>query len=283
MRHQDPVAHFRQHRRPPTGGLEAVKTLQNNEKVDSEAMTELTGKMALVTGGSRGIGAAVAIALAGRGADVAITYNSSPDDAAAVVKEIEAAGRRGFAIKADSADAGAVTAAVGRAYEVLGGLDVFVNNAGVGAMGMIGDVTLEDLDRVLAINVRGVYVAAQAAAGVMADGGRMIHIGSCIADRNTGPGMSLYTMSKSAVVGMNKGLARDLGARGITSNVVQPGPIDTSMNPADGPFAAPQRAFLALDRFGTVDDVAAAVLYLAGPGAAYVTGTELSVDGGHAA
>jgi NAD(P)-dependent dehydrogenase (short-subunit alcohol dehydrogenase family) len=246
-------------------------------------MTELKNKMALVTGGSRGIGAAVAVALAVGGADVAITYHRSPDEAAAVVKEIEAAGRRGFAIPANAADAGAVREAVGTAYEVLGGLDVFVNNAGVGTMGMLGDVTLEELDRVLAVNVRGLYVAAQAAAAVLADGGRMIHIGSCIADRNTGPGMSLYAMSKSAVVGMNRGLARDLGARGITSNVVQPGPTDTSMNPADGPFAAAQRSFLALDRFGTVDDVAAAVLYLAGPGGSYVTGTELNVDGGHAA
>ncbi|WP_328328819.1 SDR family oxidoreductase [Kribbella sp. NBC_00382] len=246
-------------------------------------MTELNGKMAMVTGGSRGIGAAVAVALAVGGADVAITYHRSPDEAAAVVKEIEAVGRRGFAIPANAADAGAVREAVGTAYEVLGGLDVFVNNAGVGTMGMLGDVTLEELDRVLAVNVRGLYVAAQAAAAVLADGGRMIHIGSCIADRNTGPGMSLYAMSKSAVVGMNRGMARDLGARGITSNVVQPGPTDTSMNPADGPFAAAQRSFLALDRFGTVDDVAAAVLYLAGPGGAYVTGTELNVDGGHAA
>jgi 3-oxoacyl-[acyl-carrier protein] reductase len=246
-------------------------------------MNELMGKAALVTGGSRGIGAAVAVALASSGADVAVTYKSSPEDAAAVVKQIEAAGRRGFAIEADAADAEAMKAAVTRAYDVLGGLDVFVNNAGVGTMGMIGEVTLEELDRVLAVNVRGLYVAAQAAAGVLADGGRMIHIGSCIADRNTGPGMSLYAMSKSAVVGLSKGLARDLGARGITSNVVQPGPTDTSMNPADGPFAAVQRSFLALDRFGTVEDVAAAVLYLAGPGGAYVTGTELSVDGGHAA
>jgi 3-oxoacyl-[acyl-carrier protein] reductase len=246
-------------------------------------MTELTGKLALVTGGSRGIGAAAALALADRGADVAITYNSSPDDAAAVVKQIEATGRRGFAIEADAADAGAVRAAVARAAEVLGGLDIFVNNAGVGAMGLITDVALADLDRVIAINVRGLYVAAQAAAAQLSDGGRMIHIGSCIADRNTGPGMTLYAMSKSAVVGLNKGLARELGGRGITSNVIQPGPTDTSMNPADGPFAEAQRSFLALDRFGTVDDVAAAVLYLAGPGGSYVTGTELSVDGGHAA
>lgn len=246
-------------------------------------MTDLTGKLALVTGGSRGIGAAAAIALAGRGADVAITYKSSPADAAEVVKAIEAAGQRGFALEADAADAEAIEAAVERAAHELGGLDILVNNAGIGAMGMITDVTTEDLDRVLAINVRGVYVAARAAAARMSDGGRMIHIGSCIADRNTGPGMTLYAMSKSAVVGLNKGLARELGSRGITSNVVQPGPTDTSMNPADGPFAAAQRAFLALDRFGTVGDVAAAVLYLAGPGGSYVTGTELNVDGGHAA
>lgn len=246
-------------------------------------MTELTGKLALVTGGSRGIGAGVAIALATAGADVAITYNSSADDAATVVKQIEATGRRGFAFEADAADAAALTEAVERASVVLGGLDVFVNNAGVGTMGMIGDVALEEVDRVLAINVRGLYVAAQAAAGRLADGGRMIHVGSCIADRNTGPGMTLYSMSKSAVVGLNKGLARELGARGITSNVVQPGPTDTAMNPADGPFAEAQRKFLALDRFGTVDDVAAAVLYLAGPGGSYVTGTERNVDGGHAA
>jgi len=245
--------------------------------------SDLIGTSALVTGGSRGIGAAVAIALAGQGADVAFTYNNAADEADRVAKEIEAAGRRAVAIKADAADADAIKAAVNRAADELGGLDIFVNNAGVGAVGMITEVALEDLDRVLAINVRGAYLAAQAAAFRLSDGGRMIHIGSCIADRNTGPGMALYPMSKSALVGLNKGLARDLGSRGITSNVVQPGPTDTAMNPADGPFAAQQRSFLALDRFGTVDDVAAAVLYLAGLGGSYVTGTELSVDGGHAA
>jgi NAD(P)-dependent dehydrogenase (short-subunit alcohol dehydrogenase family) len=236
-----------------------------------------------VTGGSRGIGAAVAVALATQGADVAFTYNNSADEAGRVAKEIEAAGRRAIAIKADAADPDAIKAAVALAADEFGGLDIFVNNAGIGAVGMITEVSLEDLDQVLAINVRGVYLAAQAAAARLSDGGRMIHIGSVIADRNAGPGMALYAMSKSAIVGLNKGLARDLGSRGITSNVVQPGPTDTAMNPADGPFAAPQRSFLALDRFGTVDDIAAAVLYLAGPGGSYVTGTELTVDGGHAA
>ncbi|QNE18786.1 SDR family oxidoreductase [Kribbella qitaiheensis] len=246
-------------------------------------MTELTGKLALVTGGSRGIGAAAAVALAERGADVAFTYRSSADDAAQVVKQIEANGRRGFAIEADAADAEAIERAVVQAVDVLGGLDILVNNAGVGAMGMITDVAIEDLDRVLAVNVRGVYVAAQAAASRLSEGGRMIHIGSCAAARVTTPGMTLYAMSKAALVGLNKGLARELGSRGITSNVIQPGPIDTSMNPADGPYAEAQRSFLALDRFGTPEEVAAAVVYLAGPGAAYLTGTELTIDGGHAA
>ena len=245
--------------------------------------SDLTGNSALVTGGSRGIGAAVAIALAVQGADVAFTYNNAADEAARVAKEIEAAGRRAIPIKANAADADAIKAAVSQAADEFGVLHIFVSNAGIGAVGMISEVALEDLDQVLAINVRGVYLAAQAAAARLSDGGRMIHIGSCISDRNAGPGMTLYAMSKSAMVGLNKGLARDLGSRGITSNVVQPGPTDTSMNPADGPFAAQQRSFLALDRFGTVDDVAAAVLYLAGPGGSYVTGTELNVDGGHAA
>jgi 3-oxoacyl-[acyl-carrier protein] reductase len=246
-------------------------------------MTELTGKLALVTGGSRGIGAAAAVALAERGADVAITYRSSPDDAAQVVKRIEAAGRRGFAIEADAAAAEAVKSAVARAADVLGGLDILVNNAGVGAIGMITEVSLEDVDRVLAVNVRGAYVAAQAAASVLSDGGRMIHIGSCAAARVTSPGMTLYAMSKSALIGLSKGLARELGHRNITSNVIQPGPIDTSMNPADGPFAEAQRSFLALDRFGAPEEIAAAVTYLAGPAGAYITGTNLTIDGGHTA
>ncbi|WP_232828415.1 SDR family oxidoreductase [Kribbella monticola] len=246
-------------------------------------MTELTGKLALVTGGSRGIGAAAAVALAERGADVAITYRSSPEDAAQVVKRIEAAGRRGFAIEADAADAEAVKGAVTQAADGLGGLDILVNNAGVGAIGMITDFAVEDVDRVLAVNVRGAYVAAQAAASVLSAGGRMIHIGSCAAARVTSPGMTLYAMSKSALIGLSKGLARELGHRNITSNVIQPGPIDTSMNPADGPFAEAQRSFLALDRFGTAEEVATAITYLAGPAAAYVTGTELTLDGGHTA
>ncbi|MGW1344885.1 SDR family NAD(P)-dependent oxidoreductase [Kribbella sp. NPDC002412] len=246
-------------------------------------MNELTGKKALVTGGSRGIGAATAIALAERGADVALTYNSSPDAAAKVVKEIEALGRRAYALPVDAADASAVADGVALAAERLGGLDILVNNAGVGAIGPMNDFTLDDIDRVLAVNIRGVYAAAQAAAPRLSDGGRLIHLGSCAAARVTSPGMTLYAMSKAALVGLSKGLARELGARGITSNVVQPGPIDTDMNPADGPFAAPQIADLALSRFGTPTEVAAAITYLAGPQAAFLTGTELTLDGGHTA
>ncbi|HEU4948864.1 MAG TPA: SDR family oxidoreductase [Kribbella sp.] len=246
-------------------------------------MSDLTGKLALVTGGSRGIGAAIALALAERGADVAFTYLSSTDEAAQVVKQIEATGRRGLAIQADAAEAVAVTAAVERAAVELGGLDILVNNAGVGASGPLTDVPLADVDRVLAVNVRAAYVAAQAAATRLREGGRIVHIGSCIVARNAGPGMTLYAMSKSALVGLNKGLARDLAARGITSNLVHPGPTDTDLNPADGPYADPQRALLALDRFGTTTEVAQAVAFLAGDGASYMTGAELTVDGGHAA
>jgi 3-oxoacyl-[acyl-carrier protein] reductase len=246
-------------------------------------MNELLGKKALVTGGSRGIGAATAIALARRGADVALTYNSSPDAAATVVKEIEALGRTAYALEVDAADAVAVADGVVRAADRLGGLDILVNNAGVGAIGPMTEFTLDDVDRVLAVNIRGVYAATQAAVPRLSDGGRLIHLGSCAAGRVTGPGMTLYAMSKAALIGMSKGLARELGPRGITSNVVQPGPIDTDMNPADGPFAAAQIADLALDRFGTPAEVAAAITYLAGPDAAYLTGTELTLDGGHTA
>ena len=246
-------------------------------------MNELLGKKALVTGGSRGIGAATAIALAEGGADVAFTYKTSADAAAKVVKEIEALGRRAFALEVDAADAVAVADGVQQAADRLGRLDILVNNAGVGAIAPITELTLADVDRVLAINVRGAYAAAQAAVLRLSDGGRMIHLGSCVTERVPGPGMTLYAMSKSAMTGLSKALARELGERGITSNVVHPGPIDTDMNPADGPFAAAQLTNLALPRFGTAAEVAAAVTYLAGPQTAYVTGTDLTIDGGHAA
>ncbi|WP_350281177.1 SDR family oxidoreductase [Kribbella sp. HUAS MG21] len=246
-------------------------------------MNALNNKFALVTGGSRGIGAATAIALAEQGADVAITYNTSADAAATVVKEIEARGRRGFAFAVDAGDAVAVGDVVRRAADALGGLDILVNNAGVGAIAPIGDLSLEDLDRVLAVNVRGVYAATQAAVPLLSDGARIIHLGSCAAERVTSPGMTLYAMSKAALVGLSKALARELGGRNITSNVVQPGPTDTTMNPADGPYAEAQIADLALNRFANPTEVANAITYLAGPHAAYLTGTTLTIDGGHTA
>ncbi|MFF0264751.1 SDR family oxidoreductase [Kribbella sp. NPDC004536] len=246
-------------------------------------MNELLGKKALVTGGSRGIGAATALALAERGADVAITYSSSVDAAATVVKEIEALGRRGVAFAVDAGDAVAAAEGVRRAAETLGGLDILVNNAGVGAIAPMTDLSLEDVDRVLAVNIRGVFATTQAAVPLLSDGARVIHLGSCVAGRVPFAGMTLYAMSKSALTGLSRALARELGPRNITSNVVQPGPIDTDMNPADAPSAEPQLTNLAIPRFGTPTEVAAAITYLAGPQTAYLTGTELTIDGGHTA
>ncbi|WP_328874734.1 SDR family oxidoreductase [Streptomyces sp. NBC_00287] len=241
----------------------------------------LDGKVALVTGGSRGIGAATAVRLARAGADVAVTYVNGKEAAHDVVRAVEALGRRGLALRADSADAGEAAGAVARTADALGGLDVLVNNVGVGVLGPLSSLSLDDVDRVLAVNVRSVFLASQAAASVMSDGGRIITIGTCMTQRVPGPGGTLYAMSKSALVGLTKALARELGGRGITANIVHPGPIDTDMNPADGPYAAGQASMTALGRFGTVGEVAETVVHLAG--AAYVTGSEYAVDGGHAA
>jgi NAD(P)-dependent dehydrogenase (short-subunit alcohol dehydrogenase family) len=243
----------------------------------------LNGKKALVTGGSRGIGAASALRLARAGADVALTYVNGKEAADEVVRAVEALGRQAVALRADAGDAQEAAGAVHGAAEALGGLDVLVNNAGVGVLGPLGDLGLADIDRVLAVNVRGVFLASQAAAARMADGGRIITIGTCMTQRVPGPGGTLYATGKAALTGLTKALARELGPRGITANVVHPGPTDTDMNPADGPYAAGQAAMTALGRFGTADEVAAMVAYLAGPDAAYVTGAEFSVDGGHAA
>ncbi|MCX4671077.1 SDR family oxidoreductase [Streptomyces sp. NBC_01381] len=246
-------------------------------------MSSLTGKTALVTGGSRGIGAAIALRLAQQGADVAITYVHGEAAALDVVAKIESAGQRGFAIKADAADPGDAAGAVERAADDLGRLDILVNNAGIGVLGPIGDLALADVDRVLDINVRAVFLASQAAAGRLADGGRIISTGSALARFAGGPGGTLYAMSKAALAGMSKPLARELAGRGITVNVVHPGAIDTDMNPADGPFAAPQRAATALARFGSADEVASLVAYLAGEEAGFITGAELVADGGYGA
>ncbi|MEV0170082.1 SDR family oxidoreductase [Streptomyces sp. NPDC050803] len=242
---------------------------------------DLDGKVALVTGGSRGIGAATALRLAREGASVAVTYVHGKEAADDVVRGVEALGRRAVALRADSADAEEAAGAVERTVAALGGLDVLVNNVGVGLLGPLESLSLDDVDRVLAVNVRGVFLASQAAAARMADGGRIITIGSCMVRRVPGPGGVLYAMSKSALVGLTKALARELGPRGITANVVHPGPIDTDMNPADGPYAPAQAAMTALGRFGRAEEVAGVVACLAGAG--YVTGAEFAVDGGHAA
>jgi 3-oxoacyl-[acyl-carrier protein] reductase len=243
-------------------------------------MGDLTGRAALVTGGSRGIGAAVARRLAHDGADVAITYRSATEQAARVVDEIRQLGRRGLALQADSADPDAVRAAVEETATRLGRLDVLVNNAGVFPFGPFEAVSLEELDRTTAIHVRSAFVAAQAASPHLGAGGRIISIGSNLAERAPHDGIALYAMTKSALTGLTRALARELGPRGITVNLVHPGSTDTDMNPADGPAADEQRALTALGRFQTAADVAATVAHLAGPGGRTITGTALLVDAG---
>jgi NAD(P)-dependent dehydrogenase (short-subunit alcohol dehydrogenase family) len=246
-------------------------------------MTDLIGKVALVTGGSRGIGAAICRRLAADGADVALTYARAEAQAQAVVTAIGAHGRRGVALEADSADPGAIKRVVTEVVERLGRLDILVNNAGIFPNGPFEDITLEELDRTLAVHVRAVFVASQAAAPHMRGGGRIISIGSCFVERVPYAGVSLYAMSKSALIGLTKGLARDLGPHGICVTLVHPGSTDTEMNPADGPTADAERAFIALRHYGRPEDVAATVAHLAGEGGRYITGTSIAVDGGFAA
>jgi 3-oxoacyl-[acyl-carrier protein] reductase len=241
---------------------------------------KLEGKIALITGGSRGIGAAIAKRLAADGAKVAITYTQGADAAASVVKEIERAGGKAIAIQADAVDAGAVKAAVEKTVATFGRLDVLVNNAGTAIPKKFEDTTLEELDRVININVRGVFVATQAALKHMKSGGRIIMIGSCVGERMMTPGLVPYSATKGAVKMFTQGLSREVGSRGITVNNIQPGPIDTDLNPAAGDWAAPQKSATALDRYGSVDEVAALVAFVAGPESSYITGANLTVDGG---
>jgi 3-oxoacyl-[acyl-carrier protein] reductase len=243
-------------------------------------MSKLAKKVALVTGGSRGIGAAIAKRLAADGASVAITYAKDASAASSVVKEIERRGGKAVAIQADAADPKAVKAAVEKAVATFGRLDVLVNNAGTAIPKKFEETTLEELDRVIDINVRGVFVATQAALKHMNDGGRIIMIGSCVGERMMTPGLVPYSATKGAVKMFTQGLSREVGSRGITVNNIQPGPIDTDLNPAAGDWAAPQKAATALDRYGSVDEVAALVAFVAGPESSYITGANLTVDGG---
>jgi 3-oxoacyl-[acyl-carrier protein] reductase len=243
-------------------------------------MSKLTEKVALVTGGSRGIGAAIAKRLAADGASVAITYAKDASAAAAVVKAIERDGGKAIAIQADATNAGAVEAAVEKTVATFGRLDVLVNNAGTAIPKTFEETTLEEMDRVIAINVRGVYVATQAALKHMKSGGRVIMIGSAVGERVAAPGLVPYAGTKGAVKMFTQALAREIGSRGITVNNVQPGPIDTDLNPAAGEWAVPQKAATSLDRYGRVDEVAALVAFVAGPESSYITGANLTVDGG---
>jgi 3-oxoacyl-[acyl-carrier protein] reductase len=243
-------------------------------------MIDLNGKRALVTGASRGIGAAIAQAFAANGADVAITFERSDERAAEVVRSIEAVGRRGFAIRADAADPVAVKAAVDEASRLLGGLDILVNNAAVAFYDTIADIDVTQIDAMLGINVRGPILTAQAAIPHLAPGGRIISLGSAGAERIVGDTGTVYFMTKSALHSFTRGLARELGPKDITVNLVQPGSTNTDMNPADGEFAEFQRSLMPLGRYGEPQDVAAAVAFLASPAARQITGTILTVDGG---
>jgi 3-oxoacyl-[acyl-carrier protein] reductase len=243
-------------------------------------MSKLAKKVALVTGGSRGIGAAIAKRLAADGASVAITYAKDANAASAVVKAIESAGGKALAIQADAADAKAINAAIEKTVATLGRLDVLVNNAGTAIPKPFEQTTLEEMDHMIDLNFRGVMVATQVGLKHMNDNGRVIMIGSCVGERMMTPGLAAYSATKGAVKMFTQGLAREVGNRGITVNNVQPGPIDTDLNPASGDWATPQIAVTALKRYGTVDEVAALVSFVASPESSYITGANLTVDGG---
>jgi 3-oxoacyl-[acyl-carrier protein] reductase len=240
----------------------------------------LEGKVALITGGSRGIGAAIAKRLAADGASVAITYAKDAAAASVVVKAIEGTGGKALAIQADSANAEAINAAVTKVVETFGGLDVLVNNAGTAIPKTFEEGTLEEFDHMINLNFRGILIATQAALKHMKNGGRIIMIGSCVGERMMTPGLAVYAATKGAVKMFTQGLTREVGGRGITVNNVQPGPIDTDLNPAAGDWAAPQKALTALNRYGTPEEVAALVAFVAGPESSYITGANLTVDGG---
>src|SRR5271155_2953892 len=243
-------------------------------------MSKLATKVALVTGGSRGIGAAIAKRLAADGASVAITYAKDACAASAVVKAIELGGGKAVAIQADAANVEAVKAAVEKTVETFGQLDVLVNNAGTAIPKTFEETTLEEMDRVIDINLRGTLATTQAALEHMSDGGRIIMIGSAVGERAVAPGLVPYAATKGAVKMFTQALSREVGSRGITVNNVQPGPIDTELDPASGEWAVPQKAATALNRSGHVDEIAAMVAFVASPESSYITGANLTVDGG---
>jgi 3-oxoacyl-[acyl-carrier protein] reductase len=251
--------------------------------MDNDGSKRLAGKAALVTGGSRGIGAAIAKRLAADGAAVAITYSASPARADEVVHAIESSGGRAMAIRADAADPEAVRRAVAATVEAFGGIDILVNNAGIGVIAPIEQFSMDDFERLIAVNVRGLFVASQEAVRHMRDGGRIINIGSVSSAYVPLTGGSVYALTKGAVASFTKGLARDLGPRGITVNNVQPGPVDTEMNPATSDFARAAVQHVALGRYARAEEIAGFVAYLAGPEASYITGANLLIDGGYSA
>ena len=254
--------------------------IKGTKQLNKNNAAKLEDKVALVTGGSRGIGAAIAKRLAADGARVAITYAKDAKAASAVVEAIENDGGRAVAIQADAEDVDAVMGAVEKTVATFGQLDVLVNNAGTAIPKKFDETTLEELDRVIGINVRGTLVATQAALKHMKSGGRIIMIGSSVGERVLTPGLVPYSATKGAVKMFTQGLSREVGSRGITVNNIQPGPIDTDLNPAAGDWAEPQKAVTALDRYGHVDEVAALVSFVAGPESSYITGANLTVDGG---
>ncbi|MFP9099787.1 3-oxoacyl-ACP reductase family protein [Flavobacterium sp. RHBU_24] len=243
-------------------------------------MNTLVNKTALVTGGSRGIGAAIVKRLAAEGADVAFTYVSAKDEAEALVKEVESTGRKALALQANAADADAVKGAVDATAAKFGKIDILVNNAGIGIMGALDQLTLDDFDKTFNINVRALFVGIKQAVKYMATGGRIINIGSTNATRMPFEGGAIYAASKAAVQGLTLGLSRDFGPQGITINNLQPGPINTDMNPENGPFADFLRTQLPVGRYAQPDEVAAFTAFLAGPEAGYITGASLNIDGG---
>lgn len=237
-------------------------------------------KTALVTGGSRGIGAAIARQLAADGFHIALTYSKSAAEAARLATELSKNGTRAVAFKADATKEKEIDGLVDQVVKEMGGLDVLVNNAGTFAQAAITEEKVEEFDRIMNTNVRAVFLLSRRAAAVLPEGGRIITIGSVNGDRTAFPGAATYSASKAAVAALTRGWARDLALRKITVNTVQPGPIDTEMNPADGDFATMLKPMTALGRYGTVEEVAALVSFLASPASSYITGAALNVDGG---